>query len=125
MGFSVLGLHGQFEASQGYMSSSLKTEEGRGGEGGRQRVGIRIEKMGLDLWPGKGVEGVQALGLQGANPACGRKIMVSLGLYSWPSLASRTGSHPQLPKEGRTLVGSVGRHHFYPLAVTADGQELH
>lgn len=60
-------------------------------------MGIRIEKMGLDVWPGKGVEGVQALVLQGANPARGRMVTVSLGLYSWPSLASRTGSHPQLP----------------------------
>lgn len=48
-------------------------------------MGIRIEKMGLDVWPGKGCGGVQALGLQGANPARGRLRSVWLGLYSGPA----------------------------------------
>lgn len=64
--------------------------------------------------------GIQALGLQGANPACGKSVI--LGLFSGPSLVSQTGSHPQLPIQGQTLVGSVSHHHFYPLVVTADGR---
>lgn len=122
-GSVVLGLYGQFEASQDYMSSSLKKKKKkkrkRGREERRQREGSRIEKTESRHMAREG---------GGWNPGTGFarwKVTISLGLYSWPSLALRTESHPQLPIQGQTLVGSVSHCHFYPLVVTADGQKLH